>query len=216
MARVVIVPAILTDNAEVMRASLVKYSKFANRLQIDVSDGTMAPTKLVPEAQIPKMPGVTVDAHMMVSNPAQHLDAVIKMKPSMAIFHAEADGDLLPIFAKLKQSGIRTGVAFLKQTYPGSFKQYLEVVDHVLIFAGELGKQGGVADLLQVEKAKIIRSMRKDIELGWDGGATMGNVRTIFQGGIEVINVGGAIANASDPVAEYNALVAEAEKPGVM
>ncbi len=121
-------------------------------------------------------------------------------------------------FESLNQTkeGIKTGIAFLKQTYPGKYKTYIDMVDHALIFAGELGIQGSTPDLLQVEKARIIKTMRKDIELGWDGGAALANVRAIFQSGITVINVGNAIKTAQDPAAEYNALVVEAEKPGVM
>ena len=104
----------------------------------------------------------------------------------------------------------------MKQTYPGRYKQYVDAADHVLIFASELGVQGATADMLQIEKARIIRAMRKDVEIGWDGGVTLSNVRTIFQGGISVINVGSALVTATDPEAEYNALLAEAEKLGVM
>ncbi len=216
MARPVIVPAILTENPEELKAQMAKYAAFAKRVQVDISDGSMASDKTVSETAIVIPPGVSVDVHMMSSDPAGHMDALVKLKPSMVILHAEAQGDLLPLFAQLKQAGIKAGVAFQKQTYPGAMKPYIDAVDHVMIFAGELGKQGSIADMLQTEKARIVRGMRADVEIGWDGGATMRNVRTIFQGGVVVINVGNALKAAADPVAEYNALLAEAEKPGVM
>lgn len=62
-------------------------------------------------------------------------------------------------------------MAILPTTYPGLVKKYLEVADHALIFAGNLGQQAAKADILQAEKAsKIIRSIKPDIEIGWDGG----------------------------------------------
>ena len=216
MATPTIVPAVLTDNLDVLKASLMKFKAFAKRVQVDIADGTMTATKTVAESAVVVPAGLAVDVHMMVKNPAEHMDALLKMKPSLVIFQAEVEGDLLPVFATLKNVGINVGVAFLKQTYPGKYKQYVDVVDHVLIFASELGVQGAEADMLQIEKARIIRAMRKDVEIGWDGGATLSNVRTIFQGGVSVINVGSAIMTATDPEVEYKALLAEAEKLGVM
>ena len=216
MATAIVVPAILTEDVEELKASMAKYAAFAKRIQIDISDGTMTESRTVDESAVPVPVGTTIDMHMMVADPEAHIDKVIAVKPHLVIFHAEVEGDLLPVFEKLKQSGIKVGVAFLKQTYPGNYKAYVDAADHALIFAGTLGEQGSTADLMQVEKARLIRTMRKDIEIGWDGGATLANIRTIFQGGVPVINVGGELANAIDPKDEYDKLVTEAEKLGVM
>ena len=105
--------------------------------------------------------GFTYDGHDPI--PASPL--ILKIKPNLCIFHAETAENLLPIFKQLKDAGIKTGVAILKQTYPGKIAPYIEAVDHVLIFAGALGRQGGEADLLQVEKVPIIRGIKSAIEL---------------------------------------------------
>ena len=84
---------------------------------------------------------------------------------------------MLPTFEALKQANIKVGVALLPSTYPGNVKQYIEAADHVLIFAGNLGMQGGQADLMQMEKIALVRGMKPEVEIGWDGGANINNVR---------------------------------------
>ena len=119
------------------------------------------------------------------------------------------------MFEELKKAGIKTGVALLQATYPGRVRPYIEAVDHVMIFAGEIGQQGGTADLLQTEKVALIKAIKADVEIGWDGGANMKNVRTIAHAGVNVINVGSAFAQAENPAELYDELLKESDRAGV-
>ena len=152
----------------------------------------------------------------MVTNPSEHLDTVLKLNPSLCILHAEASEDLLPSFQTLKEAGIKTGLALLPSTFPGNVKHYIDEVDHVLIFAGQLGVQGSPADMMQMEKIPLVRNMKPELEIGWDGGANMANVRAIAHADVDVINVGSAIVRAENPNAAFDELVAEIDKNGVV
>ena len=152
----------------------------------------------------------------MVMKPSEHLDTILKLRPSLCILHAEAGENLLPIFERLKAEGIKTGVALLKQTYPGRVKEYINAVDHVLIFAGELGKQGAKADMMQIEKIPLVRNMKPELEIGWDGGANLNNIRALAHVDLDVINVGSALSKAENPAAVFDAMVAEIDKTGVV
>lgn len=211
-----IVPTILTNDKNLCRSQLEAYSKFAKRVQIDICDGNFTPTATIDVSNIWWQQGwAAIDLHMMVTTPSAHLPYILKIHPSLVIFHAEASENLLPVFATLKQANIKTGVAILKQTFPGNIAPYLQVVDHCLIFAGRLGQQGGQADILQTEKAPIIRNIKPNIEIGWDGGANIQNIRALAHSGIDIINVGSSISTSPDPAKAYAALVAESEKQGV-
>ena len=212
-----IVPTILTNDKNLYLRQFEAYSKFAKRIQVDISDGIFSPTLTMDESNAWRQDGwAALDLHMMVMNPSQHLPVILKLRPSLVIFHAEASENLLPVFATLKQAGIKSGVAILKQTYPGKIAPYIEAVDHVLIFAGALGQQGGQADMLQTEKVPIIRQIRSDVEIGWDGGANLQNTRALSHSGIDVINVGATIATSPDPAKAFADLTAELEKTGVV
>ena len=204
---VYIVPTILTNDPQVFAEQLQAYPQFAKRIQIDLMDGTFTADKSLPESTIAGLPqGVSFDLHLMSARPSDHLAHLLRLNPSLCILHAEASEDLSPFFSEFKKAGIKSGLALLPGTYPGLVKAYIEAVDHVLIFAGSLGKQGGQADLLQMEK----------IKLGWDGGANLTNVRALAHADLNVINVGSAISKAQDKKAAYNQLVEESKKRGIM
>lgn len=211
-----IVPSILTDNKQDYRAQVEKINAFTRRVQIDVTDGVFAPTQTLDVTNIWWPNNWTADLHLMATNPSQHLDTILKLNPSLCILHAEASEDLTPSFKTLKDAGIKTGVALLSSTFPGNVKSYIDMVDHVLIFAGQIGVQGSPADMMQMEKIPLIRSMRPEVEIGWDGGANMTNVRALAHAELDVINVGSAISRSADPAAAYQELVAEIDKNGVV
>ncbi len=54
-------------------------------------------------------------------------------------------------------------------------------------FSGDLGHYGGKASLMQLEKVRLIRSIHPEVEIGWDGGASMENILSLAQGGMSVI-----------------------------
>ncbi len=211
-----IVPAILTDNKQDYRFQVERVNTFTRRVQIDVTDGVFAPYPTLDITNVWWPKNWTADLHLMATNPSSFLDTILKLHPSLCILHAEANEDLLPTFESLKQAGIRTGVALLPQTYPGNVKPYIDAADHVLIFAGQLGTQGAPADLMQMEKIALVRNMKPEVEIGWDGGANITNVRALAHADLDVINVGAAISQANDPAESFQSLVAEIDKNGVV
>lgn len=212
----VIVPTVMVETTDQLRESTERLQPFARRVHIDISDGEFAPTFLINEAQLAWPSGWEVDIHAMVARPSEHIAQIIKLKPSLVIFHAETQEDLLPHFAALKQAGIKTGVALLKTTVPATIQPIIQAADHVMIFSGDLGKYGGTASMMQLEKIRLIKKIKPAVEIGWDGGVNAENAYTLTQGGVEVLNVGGEIAKSDNPAETYNQLVKEINKHGVI
>lgn len=211
-----VVPAILTADAETFRRQIEVINTFTKRAQIDVTDGQFAPATTLDIGSVAWPEDWTADLHFMAMTPSASLATILKLKPSLCILHAEASEDLLPTFEQLKAAGIRTGVALLPQTYPGNAKAYIDVVDEVLIFAGQLGQQGAQADMMQMEKIALVRAMKPEVEIGWDGGANMTTLRALAHADLDTIYAGGAIMAAPDPAAAYQELTAEIDKTGVV
>lgn len=211
-----IVPAITTETLDEYRAATQAVQPFARRVHIDISDGEFAPNFLLSESQL-FWPGEwEVDVHAMVLRPSEHVAQLIQLKPSLVILHAEAQENLLPHFQLLQQAGIKVGVGLLKTTVPITVEAYIKAADHVMVFSGDLGKHGGVASMMQLEKVRLIKKIKPEAEIGWDGGVNLENAYTLTQGGVDVLNVGGAIANAENPTETYNQLVREINKHGVI
>lgn len=211
-----VVPTIMAETIDQLREATVRIQPFARRVHIDISDGEFAPTFLLNEGQLFWPEGWEVDIHAMVSRPSEHIAQLIQLKPSLVIFHAETQEDIVPHLQALKQAGIRAGVALLKTTVPATVEAAIQEADHVMIFSGDLGKFGGTASMMQLEKIRLIKKIKPDIEIGWDGGVNIENAYTLTQGSVDVLNAGGAISKADDPATAYNELVREINKHGVI
>lgn len=202
-----IVPTILTNNLEEFQASVVMINDFTNHVQIDITDGAFTPNKTVSLDQIFWPDNWLVDLHLMVKKPSLLIDQIVLMRPRLVIIHAEIVDDIKTIAEKLRQAGIKFGVALLKETVPETRTNLISAADHVLIFAGELGKMGGEANILQTEKVRLIRKINPMVEIGWDGGVNMDNLSTILRSGVDIVNVGSAISMSSNPQEAYKRMV---------
>ena len=211
-----VVPTILSETPDDYKATVERLHPFAKRVHIDLTDGDFAPTFTVGVNNLWWPQEWQVDIHAMVRSPSQYVDALIQMKPSLVIFHAEAGEDILPSIQKLKAAGIKAGVALLRPTVPATVQPYIEAANHVLVFSGNLGHYGGTASLMQLEKVRLIRNIQPSVEIGWDGGAKLDNAFSLSQGGVDVINCGSAISGAPDPAAAYKQMVDELSRHSVI
>jgi len=201
-----IVPTIDTPSLDEYHQQIAKVADFAVRLHIDAADGIMTPMELVPVADIWWPGGVRADVHMMYKNPMGHLPALIALGPQLVIMHAEAEGDFEAASRTLRAHGIEAGVALMPQTPVEYIAEGLDWIDHVLIYSGSLGTFGGNADLSLLAKARQLKNLKPQLELGWDGGVNDRNAMELVRGGIDVLNTGGFIHKAHDARAAYATL----------
>lgn len=211
-----IVPCVTVATPEDYKAALERIHLFAQRIHVDISDGIFAPVELIGPSQIWWPQEWQADVHIMSATPSQYLAQLLALKPHMITMHAEAGEDLLPLLQQIKQVGIRAGVALQRSTVPSDVSHLIEASDHVMIFSGDLGKYGGTASLMQLEKIRLIKNINAGVEIGWDGGINIENAFTLAQGGVDVFNVGGAIQNAAEPQTVYENLVTEVNKTGAV
>lgn len=211
-----IVPTITTADVAEFQKQIQEDRQLSRRIQVDISDGTFASSVLAPLDQIQFPPDSQIDLHMMTAKPSQYLAKIIELKPSLCILHVESDDDLAGTAAQLHAQGIKVGYALLKGTFPGKYRDLLASANHVMIFAGALGQQGGAIDMMQTEKIPLIKAISPAAEIGWDGGANLSNVRALARAGVDVINVGSGLSQASDKPAMFQSLIAECDKKGVL
>lgn len=212
----VIAPAILVETADDYKATVDRLHPFADRVHIDISDGEFAPSFTVGVDQLWWPQEWTVDIHAMVARPIEYVDALAALKPNTIIFHVEAVADIIPVMQRVKQAGVRAGIALQRATVPATVEAAIKEADHVMVFTGTLGQYGGIASLMQLEKVRLIKAINPTAEIGWDGGVNVDNAYTLTQGGVDVLNVGGAIATAAYPAKMYATLVSEINKHGVI
>lgn len=200
---VAICPAILADDPEAYSRQVEEAATYAARLHIDMADGIFTGNALQALADIWWPGGVQADLHVMYKRPFDHLPALIALGPQLVIVHAEADGDFKAAHKILHSHGIEIGVALLAATPVEVIVPALDLIDHVLIFSGDLGHFGGKANLDLLAKAMQLRQIKPQLEIGWDGGVNADNAYALAQGGIDVLNAGGYLHGADPKDAYY-------------
>ena len=183
---------------------MARVEPFASRIHVDVADGDFTHNKLISLDRIWWRGNRTIDLHMMYRFPSEHADIVLALKPRLVIIQAEAEGNFEWFARTLRREGIEVGVALLQRTPAESILDSLDLIDHVLIFSGNLGFQGGsVADLNLLKKVTQVKSAKPSVEIGWDGGVNDQNAAQITAGGVDVLNVGSFIMQSENPLRQY-------------
>lgn len=202
-----ICPAILCDKPEDFDRQMSISAKFADRIQVDLTDGDFAQSKTITLDEVWWPHGVIIDLHLMYQNPFDYLEKILLLKPNLVIVHVEAMIHHMHFAAELHKEGIKAGLAILPETPVHNIEQILHSFDHLLIFSGNLGHYGGEANLDNLIKASQAKEHHPDIEIGWDGGVNDQNAKTLVDGGVDVLDVGGYIQKADDPEVAYKQLL---------
>jgi ribulose-phosphate 3-epimerase len=204
-----IAPTVTAENPHVYRTQMERVANFARRVHIDLSDGSLAPNRLIDLDKVWWPGGVRADLHAMLADPFAHVELYRVLGPQLVIVHAEAKGDFGAFADIMHHHGIETGIALLPETDVSLIEPGLDIIDHVMIFSGKLGFFGGQADLRLLDKVKRLKQLKPTLEIGWDGGINDKNARELVRGGVDVLNVGGFIHRSEDPDEAYETLTLE-------
>lgn len=204
--RATICPTILANTADDYRRQMERVAGFASRLHIDLADGDFAPSRTVGLENVWWPAGMHIDLHVMYRHPFLHTKKLIGLHPDLIIVHAEAEGDFAGFALQVREAGIRVGVALLAKTSVEVIMPALDYIDYVLVFSGDLGHFGGKANTHLLTKVLLLRQLKSDLEIGWDGGVNDKNATTLAAGGVDVLNVGGYLQRATYPHAAYETL----------
>ncbi len=203
----VITPTITTEDPHVYRDQMKLIATYADGVHLDFADGVFAPTDLLSVEKAWRSDDLITHVHVMYQNPLEVIDDLVQLEADLVILHVESD-NIRQCLETLQDNGTRTGLAILPESSVADLKELEvdELFDHVLVFGGHLGYQGGKADLDQLEKVKQLKEDYPDVEIGWDGGVNEDNAKQIADAGVDVLNVGGALSKSENPKKTYASL----------
>jgi ribulose-phosphate 3-epimerase len=184
---------------------------FAKRLHIDVGDGVFTDVKTVGLTQVYDIDGVPFDLHLMMDHPAAQFDNIISLMPQLVIVHFEAPFDHEAFFKQLRSVEIKVGLAVNVETTIEQVKDVLPTIDHLVVFTGRLGHNGGEFRGDCLEKIAQARAINPSLEIAVDGGLNQETSRQAIEAGADLLDVGSFIHDAADPEIAYVAVEAIAE-----
>ncbi len=191
--------------------NLVNYARSLEDLGVDylhcdVMDGVFVENKCLSIDQIANVrnnSNILLDVHLMVANPLEYVEKLIKLKPSIITVHIESVdtiGEMEKIIKLLKANDILFGLAIKPSTSHEVLKRYLDKVDVILVMSVEPGKSGQKFIPETVNKMGKIRELieRKDIILEVDGGIKEENAKFVVKAGADFLVMGTGFYDAKD------------------
>jgi len=176
-----------------------------DRIQWDVMDGVFVPNLTFgPDviAATQQHSRVAFEAHLMVVEPDRLLPRYVDAGCELIIVHAEACTHLHRTLSRIRDLGVRSGVALNPHTPAGTVEHVLSETDLVLAMTVNPGF-GGQAYIPAVEKKvaqlrRLIDESGLPIELEVDGGITADTIGGAAAAGADVFISGSWMYGHSD------------------
>ncbi len=212
MGKIKISPSLLSVDIGNIARDIKKLENSVDYFHVDVMDGHFVPNLSfgVPVVKgIKKYTNIPLDVHLMIDNPSKYIEPFINAGSDILTVHVEVDDDILGCLKKIKEMGVKSGLALNPNTDPEKLKPYLDYTDMVLqmtVFPG-FGGQSMVESA--IDNIPVIRNMIGNKELEVDGGIVKENVHKLTSCGADVIVSGSGIfkyddiANAADELRMY-------------
>jgi ribulose-phosphate 3-epimerase len=176
-----------------------------------VGDGVFTDVKTVGLTQVYDIDGVPFDLHLMMTHPEGQMENICALQPQLVITHFEAPFDREAFYKQLRDVDIKVGMAINVETTIEQVRDILPTINHLVVFTGKLGHNGGEFRADCLEKIGQARAINPDLEIAVDGGLNQETARKAVEAGANLLDVGSFIHDSADPEIAYIAVEAIAE-----
>lgn len=202
-----IAPSILSaDFTRLAEAIEAVKSGGASILHVDVMDGHFVPNitiGLPVVSSIRKVTELTIDTHLMITDPGVYATQFVKAGADMVSVHVEADAHLQRTLTAIRDQGAKAGIAINPGTPLDALYECLPYCDFVLLMSVNPGFGGQSFVPTMLDKVRRLRRMIEERELNVrievDGGVGTENIADIVAAGAEIIVAGTAVFGGGDP-----------------
>jgi ribulose-phosphate 3-epimerase len=195
----------------------------ADWVHVDVMDGhfveqiTFGPAMV---RSIRPLAGGRIDVHLMISPVDRYLADFAAAGADSITVHVEAGPHVHRSVQRVRELGLRTGIALNPGTPVEAARPLLDDVDLVLVMSVNPGFGGQRFIPQALQRIRELRTMigPRPVHIQVDGGVSAGNAASVVQAGADVLVIGSAAFAGGTPrayAANLSAVRAAVKRPGV-
>ncbi len=208
-----LVPAILTEDPQALKAMVRQVETFTNYVQFDIMDGQFVPSRSISWEHLAGLSmNLRWEVHLMVQHPEDYLEGFRQAGAQKIVFHYEATSSPTEVISKIRKLGLSVGLAINPETPVSAILPLTSEVDSVLFMAVNPGFYGSKFIPEVLDNIMEFRNIRPGVEIGIDGGVKEDNIARVARSGVDFIYVGSAIFLQPQPGESFHRLLKLAEK----
>lgn len=215
-----VIPAILVEDFEELRASISRVVNVASIVQVDICDGKFTPYATWPmqssdqtsvqgilneEEGLPFWDSLDFEFDLMVINAHEQFEFFTRLGAKRIIFHIEAELDKTKFKEFLEgldmytKENIQIGVAINTTTPISELSQIISCVDFVQCMGIEqIGHQGEPFDERALDQISALRLAYPELIISVDGGVNEKTAPYLVKAGANRLVVGSALISSLD------------------
>jgi len=195
-----IIPSLLCKSKKEFLTKLKRIEPYVKRAQFDIMDNVFVPNKTVQPKEFKGLKAkINIECQLMVKNPADYLLDCCRMNAKLFIFHYESYKNAKKIISFINQiraHKMQAGIAIKPATPAIKIKQFLKLVDMVLVMTVQPGFGGQKLLPSTLKKVKQLRQWAPKLDIEVDGGINKDTAQLAVKAGANLLVAGNAIHKA--------------------